>query len=69
MNKMILILGFIVLLTGIQDAVANKGGEWIGRASLNGARQETGAARIRDEVYVVGGLLSSPPLRSTSGAI
>jgi N-acetylneuraminic acid mutarotase len=35
---------------------ADLSGKWYPRAPLNNARQETGGARIGDQVYVVGGL-------------
>ncbi len=41
-------------------ARANQGGEWRPLAGMNLARQEVGAARIGDFVYVVGGLVANP---------
>src|SRR5262245_25693329 len=41
-------------------AVANQGGEWRPLASMHVPRQECGAARIGDRVYVAGGLIASP---------
>ena len=46
--------------------LADEGGEWISHASMNLARQEVGAARIGQEVFVAGGLLAGAPLRSTN---
>ena len=39
---------------------ADGGGTWVPHAPLNEARQEVGAARIGDKVYVVGGLQTGP---------
>lgn len=47
-----------LLLTSLGAPLpADEGGEWVEVASLQRARQETGAARIGDRVYVVGGLV------------
>ncbi len=53
------------LLAGSVDANADGGGSWIDRAPLETPRQEVGAARIGDRVYVVGGLLAGFPLSAT----
>jgi N-acetylneuraminic acid mutarotase len=47
-------------------AAGEDSGAWFPRASLNVARQECGAARIADRVYVVGGLLAGLPIRATA---
>lgn len=48
------------------SAVANDGGAWQPPvASLNLARQEVGAARIGEFVYVAGGLVAGPPIGAT----
>src|SRR5262245_49409327 len=52
------VLGAALLaVAGPTAARANDGGAWASRAPLQVARQETGAARLGDCVYVVGGLL------------
>jgi len=58
---------FSVLVVGCTRLPVQAGsdGEWITLAPLNIARQETGAARIGDYVYVVGGLLAASPLQAT----
>ncbi len=58
-------LSVIVAGCGPGTARADEPGEWIDHASLNLARQECGAARIGEHVYVVGGLLPGAPLRAT----
>ena len=50
---------------GLSPARAAEGGEWVSLSPMNLARQEVGAARIGNKVYVVGGLLSGGPLRAT----
>jgi hypothetical protein len=47
------------------NARAEQDGAWVERASLNIARQECNAARIGENVYVVGGLLPGFPLVAT----
>ncbi len=49
----------LLLLTA--PLLAQTGGRWTNRASLSLARQETGAARIGNQIYVVGGITSSAP--------
>lgn len=43
---------------GPGPAVAGAAGEWVTLAPMNMARQEVGAARLGDVVYVVGGLIA-----------
>lgn len=52
------------LLSGM-FALADEGGQWISLAPMSIARQETGAARIGNSVYVVGGLLAGFPFTAT----
>ena len=55
-------------LAATAPALGDGPGSWVVESSLNVARQEVGAARIGDTVYVTGGLLSSGgfPLVATS---
>ncbi|MCP3919101.1 MAG: hypothetical protein GY711_26460 [bacterium] len=48
-------VGLLIALCGL--AKADGGGTFVARASLSLARQEVGAARVGDSVYVVGGLI------------
>ena len=41
------------------SVLADQGGKWVELAPMETARQECGAARIGDNVYVVGGLLAN----------
>jgi len=52
------------LCLALPPLFADGGGTWVPLAPLCEARQEVGAARIGDKVYVVGGLQSGP-LRAT----
>ena len=54
-------LGLLGLLLAVSvhvsPIVADEGGTWVELAPMNRPRQETGAARIGDRVFVVGGLI------------
>src|SRR5262245_56730694 len=47
------------------SAQSTNSGHWLDLAPMNTARQEVGAARIGNRVYVVGGLLAGSPLQAT----
>ncbi len=53
-----LVSTLILLASGIS---ADEGGAWAGRSSMKIPRQEMGAARIGDHVYVAGGLTNAKP--------
>ena len=66
-----LVLSAVGVLAGVKcfgpgAAIAVDGGEWVPLASMNMARQEVGAARIGNTVYVVGGLVSGPGFTATA---
>ena len=65
-NRLIALnLTLAAMLSCADSSHADQGGLWINQAPLSLARQEVGAARIGDKVYVVGGLVSNNPLTAT----
>ncbi len=65
-GALILFVAFPLLDCGQAEEGGGGGGEWQPLVPLQIARQETGAARLGDSVYVFGGLLAGTPLRATA---
>jgi N-acetylneuraminic acid mutarotase len=59
-------LAIVLFAASGSESWACQDGEWQPLAPMSIARQETGAARIEGEVYVVGGLLAGFPLSATA---
>ena len=66
MSRAARLLAVVALLLASVPLTAGEGGSWSPVASLAVARQETGAARIGDQVYVVGGLVVDPSFGATT---
>jgi hypothetical protein len=59
--KLFLSLYMVLALLADPGASGSEGGVWTRLAPMNLLRQEMGAARIGDRVYVTGGLTAGPP--------
>lgn len=57
---------FAAVLVLVPAAIADVGGVWQPETPLQTPRQETGAARIGNHVYVAGGLLTGPAISATA---
>jgi len=55
--RLSLVISALLSAAIASPALAGTSGEWVDLAPMNRPRQETGAARIGDRVYVVGGLI------------